>query len=95
MSNPNQNSNKPKHTPGFGLHVLENPNGTFSFVGTVPVELGYVTKAGNRVTPEEVESQHRLPASYRTIKCRVFSTADEAWFEAARLGYVQATGGVE
>lgn len=71
----------------LGLHILENPNGTYSFVGSVPVELAYTTKAGNRVSPEEVESQHRLPASYRTIKCRVFQSRDEAMREALRLGY--------
>ena len=63
--------------------------------GTVPVELGYVTKAGNRVTPGEVESQHMLPAPYRTIKTRVFVSEDEAWREAARLGYAKVTGGDE
>lgn len=24
----------------FGLHVITNPAGTYSFVGTIPVELG-------------------------------------------------------
>lgn len=71
----------------LGLHLLENPNGTFSFVGRVPCQLGYVTKTGNMVTNEEVESQRRLPANYRTIKTRVFTSKDEAWLEAARLGY--------
>ena len=73
----------------LGLHVIENPSGTFSFVGTVPVQLGYTTKAGNTVTPEEVESQHRLPSNYRTIKTRSFASKDEAWREAARLGFVE------
>ena len=71
----------------LGLHIRENPSGTFSFSGRVPVELGFTTKAGNKVTPEEVESQLRLPASYRTIKSRVFASRDEAWQEAARLGF--------
>lgn len=76
----------------LGLHVIQNPNGTFSFVGSVPVQLAYVTKAGNAVTAEEVESQHRLPASYRTIKCRVFASESEAWREAARLGFAKQGG---
>lgn len=70
------------------LHVIENPSGTYRFVGSVPCQLGFVTKAGNMVTNEEVESQLRLPASYRTIKSRSFQTEVEAWDEAARLGFV-------
>lgn len=76
-----------KQVTGFGLHLLKNQNETYSFVGTVPIELGYVTKAGNTPTAAEVESQHRLPASYRTIKCRVFSCVEDAIREAHRLGY--------
>lgn len=71
----------------LGLHLIKNPNETFSFVGSVPYNLAYVTKAGNSVTHEEVESQLRLPASYRSIKSRVFTSEFEAWTEAARLGY--------
>lgn len=71
----------------LGLHLIQNPSGTFMFVGSVPAKLGYVTKAGNMVTNEEVESQMMLPAKYRTIKDRVFQSEDEAWREAKRLGY--------
>lgn len=74
----------------LGLHLIKNDNETFSFVGRVPVQLGFVTKAGNMVTPEEVESQLRLPASYRTIKNRSFTSEDEAWLEAARLGFAKS-----
>lgn len=77
----------------LGLHLLQNSSGTYSFVGCVPCELGFVTKAGNCVTPEEVESQLRLLASHRTIKTRVFVSESEAWREAARLGYVKQEGG--
>lgn len=72
----------------LGLHVIQNPSGTYSFVGDVPVQLGFVTKAGNMVTAAEVESQLRLPSAYRTIKSRSFVSELEAWNEAARLGYV-------
>ena len=71
----------------YGLHLIKNPNDTYSFVGSVPIELGYVTKAGNKVDTKEVESQLLLPASYRTIKTRVFTSIDCAMLEAARLGY--------
>lgn len=72
----------------FGLHLLENPNGTYSFVGRVPYELAFVTKAGNKPTLEEVTSQMRLPSKYRTIKNRTFTSETDAWIEASRLGYV-------
>lgn len=71
----------------LGLHIIKNPSGSYSFVGRVPVELGFTTKAGNTVSPEEVESQLRLPASYRTIKSRSFSCIQDALREATRLGY--------
>jgi hypothetical protein len=74
----------------LGLHLIENPSGTYSFVGSVPCVLGFVTKAGNTVTPEEVESQLRLPSNYRTIKSRSFVSEFEAWQEAARLGFAKA-----
>ena len=71
--------------------AAKNPNDTYSFVGNVPYNLAYVTKAGNAVTPAEVESQLRLPANYRTIKCRVFASEFDAWQEAARLEYVNVS----
>lgn len=74
----------------YQLNLIQNPSGTYSFVGSVPCQLGFVTKAGNMVTNEEVESQLRLPASYRTIKTRVFQSENEAWFEATRLGYIKS-----
>jgi hypothetical protein len=73
----------------LGLHLIQNPSGTYSFVGNVPYNLAYVTKAGNMVTQEEVESQMMLPSKYRTIKNRSFSSEFEAWQEAARLGYAK------
>jgi hypothetical protein len=72
----------------FGLHVIES-NGLFHFVGSVPYELAYVTKAGNAVTASEIEREMRLPARYRMIKGRTFASREEAWREAARLGFVE------
>lgn len=79
----------------YQLSLIQNPSGTYSFVGSVPCQLGFVTKAGNMVTNEEVESQLRLPANYRTIKTRVFQSENEAWSEAARLGYVKSENKVK
>lgn len=83
-----------KQTGRFGLHVIKNPNETYSFVGSVPCQLGFTTKAGNTVTNKEVQDQLMLPGNYRTIKCRVFNSEAEAWREAARLGYVKQEGEV-
>jgi hypothetical protein len=74
----------------YNLSLIQNPSGTYSFVGSVPCQLGFVTKAGNMVTNEEVESQLRLPSSCRTIKTRSFVSETEAWTEAARLGFASA-----
>lgn len=71
----------------YQLSLIQNHSGTFSFVGSVPYNLGWVTKAGNMVTLEEVESQLRLPSNYRTIKNRSFASEHDAWNEATRLGY--------
>lgn len=71
----------------LGLHLIKNPNETYSFVGSVPAQLGYVTKAGNMVTSEEVSSQLMLPSKYRSIKSRVFSCIEDAVKEAFRLNY--------
>jgi hypothetical protein len=76
----------------LGLHLIQNPSGSFSFVGRVPAQLGFVTKAGNMVTSDEVEKQLMLPASYRTIKSRSFTSEHEAWTEAARLGFASIGG---
>ncbi len=73
----------------YKLSLLEHDDGTYSFVGSVPAKLAYVTKAGNMVTDEEVDSQLRWPPNYRTIKTRKFYSADSAWNEAARLGFVK------
>lgn len=71
----------------YQLNLIQNTSGTFSFVGSVPYNLGWVTKAGNIVTLEEVESQLRLPSNYRTIKNRSVASEYDAWNEATRLGY--------
>lgn len=72
----------------LGLHLLKNPNETYSFVGSVPVELAFVTKAGNTVSPEEVTAQLLLPTNYRYIKSRTFTCIEDAIREAQRLNYI-------
>lgn len=71
----------------YGLHIIENPSGTFSFVGSVPAELAYTDKQGHYVSPETIRSELRLPASYRNIRGRSFATRAQALECAATLGY--------
>lgn len=73
----------------LGLHLIQNPSGSFSFVGSVPAKLAYVTRAGNYVSDDEVEKNLRLPSNLRMIKNRVFQSETEAWLEASRLGYAK------
>ena len=65
----------------YRTSLIKNPNGTYSFVGSVPCELVYLDSSGNPASAELVESQHRLPSGYRSIKARVFSSRIEAWGE--------------
>lgn len=71
----------------YKLSLIQNPSGSWSFVGSVPAKLAYVTKAGNYASEAEIAANLRLPASRRTIKDRTFSCPDDAWREARALGY--------
>lgn len=73
----------------YRLSLIQNPNQTWSFVGSVPIELGYVTTDANvLLTPELVRRMHMLPSGYRTeIRTRVFATRDAAVEAAKSLGY--------
>lgn len=72
----------------LGLFLIKNSNETYSFVGSVPVQLSYVTKSGNTTTDEEVISQLRLPSNLSTIKQRTFSCIEDALREANRLNFI-------
>ena len=74
----------------LGLHVIKNPNGTYSFVGRVPYELGFTHKDGRHLTKEDysfVSDQLRLPSNARAIKTRVFQSNVAAAMIASELGY--------
>lgn len=72
---------------GYGLHVIEYPNGGFGFVGSVPAQLAYVSKEGESISNELIEKQMRLPASYRSIKTRSWNTKQDAIEAAKQLGF--------
>jgi hypothetical protein len=74
----------------LGLHVIKNPNNTYSFVGRVPYELGFTHKDGRILTKNDSEfvaDQLRLPFNVRAIKTRVFQSNVAAAMIASELGY--------
>ena len=73
----------------LGLHVIENSNKTFSFVGYVPVNLSYFRRDGLPLTEEDVAGIRQYGAGLfrKSIGCRVWSTREEAIAEANSLGY--------
>lgn len=71
----------------FGLHLMKNPAGTYSFVGSVPVELGWLSKSGKELTPDEAKEVARANMPAMLAKTRVFKTPQEAFKVAKKYGY--------
>ena len=71
----------------LGLHLMKNPAGTYSFVGSVPVALGWLSKSGKELTPDEAKevSMANMPAML--AKTRIFKTPQEAFKVAKKYGY--------
>ena len=63
---------------GFGLHVIENPSGTFSFVGSVPVSLRWVAKDGSPADPAEIDKAASFGPRFADVKTRTFATREDA-----------------
>lgn len=63
---------------GLGVHITKNPKGTFSFKGTIPVELGWVNKDGSELNPEQAKEVARANNPAMIAKARVFKTSKEA-----------------
>jgi hypothetical protein len=71
---------------GFGLHVIKNPAGSFSFVGTIPRELGNEVPA----TTNDVLGcrAYRNEANKLVVtKFPVFPTRESAVLHAEKHGY--------
>jgi hypothetical protein len=72
----------------LGLHVIKNPAGTYSYVGSIPYVLGTVVKAdraavlGNRTLNERAAN-----GDIQMIKFPVFQTEAEAVAHAASRGH--------
>lgn len=66
--------------------LLKNPNGTWSFVGTVDGVLSYVTKDGGTPSDDDLRAARQCGPRIAGLRSRVWATADEARAEAERLG---------
>jgi len=74
----------------YGLRIIKNPSGTYSFVGAVPVELVWVTEDGKTPSEEQVKLAVKLGPRFAKLKTRTWLTAEEALQEAKALGYTVA-----
>lgn len=74
---------------GLGLHVIENGNKTFSFVGAVPAVLSYYRPDGLPLTDSDIDGIRHCGAGIfrKTIGLRVYNTREEAIAAAAAIGY--------
>jgi hypothetical protein len=71
----------------YQLTLIKNPAGTFSFVGTVPVKLGWLRKDGEMLTDDEVKQLARAQMPALLAQSRVFKTATMALHAADELGF--------
>ena len=71
----------------FGLYLIQNPSGTYSFVGTVPVELAWTTEDGKMPSEEQVKIAVQCGPRFAKVKKRTWLTAEAARAEAEALGY--------
>lgn len=63
----------------YELTIIQSPGGRWILVGTGPATAFYTGADGAEVSAQLIDSQMRLPASYRTIKTRAFESADDAF----------------
>ena len=71
----------------FGIHLMKNPAGTWSFVGSVPVELSYFMRDGSELGAEMIKKiQRHGPGLFKGVGTRVFKTSKEAIKAAKKAG---------
>lgn len=74
----------------LGLHVLKNPAGTYSYVGSIPVELAEVVPADRAATLGQrafIDDNGKV----MMYKFPVFQSLEEAVSFAASKGFVAKT----
>ena len=69
----------------LGLHVIDNPNGTYSFVGHVPMVLAYEGPAEDI----EIGRKHGFGLVRNKVRKLVWPTAEAAWQAAKNAGYAR------
>ena len=75
----------------YGLHIIKNPAGTYSFVGDVPAELAWTTQDGEKPSEEQVKIAVQFGPRFARVKTRTWPTAEAALREAEALGYTVAS----
>ena len=71
----------------LGLHVMKNPAGTYSFVGTIPAKLGKLVPATKEDVMGGRAHKHPETGELLTIKFPVFGSRSEAVDYALCLGF--------
>ena len=75
---------------GYGLHVIQNPTGSYSFVGSVPQHLAYRMADGSPMPPDIARGVQQCgPGLFRRrgVVTVTFPTAEQAVEEARSLGF--------
>jgi len=70
----------------FGVHVIKNPAGTFSFVGSVPANLVMMNKDGSELSKEQADKVAKASNPGMLAKSRVFKTMADAEKAASKMG---------
>ena len=65
----------------LGLHIIKYPTGRFGYVGSVPVDIGFIDP-----TPEKIRAMRQCGGRFGP-KTRTFATREEAIEFAADHGY--------
>ncbi len=74
----------------LGIHLMKNPAGTFSFVGSIPVQLVWLNKDGSELTDPQAKQVARANTPAMLAKTRVFPTIAEAITVAGHYGIASA-----
>lgn len=70
----------------FQLSLIKNPAGTYHFVGSVPVKLGWMNKDGSELSDKEAKELVKSSSPGMLGKSRVFKTSKEALAFAKKMG---------
>lgn len=71
----------------MGLHVIQNPSGSWGFVGSVPGELAFEAPDGGPADPAEIKNAASFGSGFAKVKARSWPTVEDAIQEADAQGY--------